>query len=30
MARIVLDDVSLTFSVRQHSKRTLKEYIVKQ
>jgi ABC-type polysaccharide/polyol phosphate transport system ATPase subunit len=30
MAQIVLDDVSLTFSVRQHSKRTLKEYIIKQ
>lgn len=30
MARIVLDDLSLTFRVRQQSKVTLKEYLLKQ
>ncbi len=30
MARIILDDVSLTFSVRQQTKVTLKDYLVKQ
>jgi ABC-type polysaccharide/polyol phosphate transport system ATPase subunit len=30
MARIELDDVSLTFRVRQHRRRTLKEFLLKQ